>query len=178
MASIRCRNGKWYVQVRKKGQILCATFSDRETAELWGKYKEDIIDEIGYFDFKYENTITLNEAIDLKIKDLESKDTDKRSVNDVKSLKDSFSEFSDTPLVNIKSEDIVTKTNVMLDSIIRRGGSKKSNSGKIVVQSPRTVLKKLAVLGSVFSFIIKNGAAIQNPVLTSINQIKKYTNKE
>jgi len=54
MASIRKReSGSYSAEIRKKGKSLCASFSNRETAELWAVYKEDLIDQIKNFEVPF-----------------------------------------------------------------------------------------------------------------------------
>src|SRR4051794_24819976 len=48
MASIRCRNGRWQVQVRRLGTVpLARSFDRRSAAERWARQVEGEIDRHG-----------------------------------------------------------------------------------------------------------------------------------
>lgn len=171
MATFSNRSGRWRAVIRKKNVKLFATFRDLETAKLWAQYKEDIIDEIENFDFKAEKSITLKEAYELKLKDMEEKQSSKRDIADMNLNMNNFIELLHLPIVKIDSETIRNIVLKMQNQEVRRGGSSKNDSGRKVIQSPATILRKLRVLSTVFGFLISKGLEIHNPVLQITSQI-------
>lgn len=172
MATIDKRGGKYRCVIRKKGINLSATFSDKETTEIWGRYHEDLIDEMHNFAVPPEGLITLEQCCELKLKDLMNKNASKRSAEDVHVVKEEFSEILKLPLNKITTEIIREITDKMLGAIARRGGSKDTNTGKFGIVSPATVLRKLRCLAAIINLMIMKGANLINPVQVVINQLK------
>jgi len=172
MASIKIINGRYYVQVRKKGKTNCASFADKETAELWGKFKEDIIDEMEAFDFQVEYTITLEEAVQKKRAEYLKRNVDKKSLTDLDALERDFSEFLKTPLHNISDAMLIDKLNNMKRQPVFKGGRQDGKTGIKSIQAPATLLRKFRILASVYSFLIQNGAKLSNPAQHIVNRIK------
>ncbi len=86
-------NGSFRVLIRKRGKEISRNFNDLSTAELWSKYKEDLIDQMHAFDVPAKDLITIADLIEMKNKDLLSKGA--KDIGDVINLKKSFSEFLD-----------------------------------------------------------------------------------
>lgn len=173
MATIRSVENKFRVQIRKRSYNLSATFSDKETAEIWAKYQEDLIDNMHNFKATPESLITLGQCCDLKIKSLEGKQLHHRTMIDFDLCKNDFKSILDCPLSQINPEIIKEISNKMLSSTVRHGGSAKNEgSGSIRICSPSTVLRKLRVLSSVISYMIEKGANITNPAQVVVNQLK------
>ena len=63
MATIRCRNNKWNVQVRKDGKALSKTFSLKSDAIKWGKEIELSIEKSTFINYG-TNKIKLSELLD------------------------------------------------------------------------------------------------------------------
>ncbi len=173
MATI-AKSGQGYkVQIRKKNHQIYATFSEKEIAELWARYHEDLIDNMENFDVPPEELITVEQCCELKIKDLISKNVSRRSLEDIEIVKKEFSELMNCPLNKLTSEMVRKISNQMLNSVVRHGGSLNNiNSGLHRQCSPATVLRKLRCLSAVIGYMIEKGANIINPVQVVINQVK------
>lgn len=176
MASIKKREGRsgtsYSVQIRKKGHFLTATFSDKETAEIWIKYNEDLIDNINNFNEIPENIVTLEQAIELKKKSLIKKSCDKRTISDFDAIAQEFQEILNEPIGKVTTEMLRDIVQEKLSGIVKRGGNRKNNTGHARLVSPVTVLRKMRILACVFSYMIENGANIINPAQFVVNQLK------
>lgn len=66
MATLRARNGKWQVQVRRAGSpVLSRTFHQRTDAQKWARQTEAQVDRIGLHpDLKVLRQTTLSQVID------------------------------------------------------------------------------------------------------------------
>ena len=149
-----------------------ATFADKETAELWCKFKENIINEMAAFEVKGVDLITLKDAIDLKIKDLETKDK-KDSINDTKIVIKEFKDFLHIPVNKITSEMLMVRVKEMQKEFVYKGGSGDGKSGIRSLQSHGTILRKIRNLSSIFGFILSQGAEFINPTISVLNRIKE-----
>jgi len=127
MASISERDGSFRVQIRKKGVELTQTFSKIEDAELWAKWKEDIIDQMEAFKPPMEEMVTFEDAIDLKIKKLQEEKRDHRTIGAVVVLKSVFQEMLELSMLEITFDMLLCKAKELLKSEIRIGG--KASSG-------------------------------------------------
>lgn len=161
MASIK-KTGS--ILIRRKGIQMSATIRDEETRKLWVAYKEDVIDQMYYFDVPLQEMITLKDAIELKVKELEKSCKDQRTVGDVKRLEVDFKEFLEIPLNKIKYDTLMEKVKNMLKSTVFYGGDGKGK-GDERIQSSTTVLRKIRVLCTVFSNMINQGVNVENPAL-------------
>jgi len=178
MGKIDERCGKYRAMIRKKGVSQSATFSNRETAELWIKYKEDIIDEMEAFEVVAEDFITLKEAVEIKIEDLRKINSHKKTIEDIANLHRFCHKIYEVPINRIKVEDIKAICEYMLNETVRIGGSSNIDTGIKTQQSPVTVLKKLRALSCVFGFMMEKGAKIANPVSPIINELRASINLE
>ncbi len=172
MGSIKVINKRYHARIRKKGKTLYQAFDDRETAELWMKFKENLIDEMDAFDFQAEKTITLKEAIDLKSLEFTKNNVDKKSFSDLAIILKEFSEWSNTPLNEITEDMLMDKLNLMKDRCVFRGGKQDGKSGVKVIQSSATLLRKFRMVAAIYSHLIQNGAKISNPAQHVVNRIK------
>lgn len=154
---------------------MSATFKDKETGDLWTAYKEDMIDQMFYFDVPLQEMITLKDAIELKFKELERDGKDPKSICDVRRLENDFSEFLELPLNKIDYNTLMVKVKNMLNSTVFYGGAGKG-TGSERVQSLPTVLRKIRVLSTVFSKMINEGVNVENPALRVAQYL--HSNKE
>lgn len=177
MASIRKNDsGNFRADIRKKGsKNVSASFSNKETAELWAAYKEDLIDQIKKFEVPLEDMINLETAIDMKVENMVNENFDKKSIGDVEILKNTFSEFLDRSLVSISYDELFKKMGTMLNTIVKKGGH--GEKGDKRVQSPLTVLKKFGCLSSVYSMLISNGMNLENHALKIMAILRKMSKK-
>jgi hypothetical protein len=164
MSSIRKIHKGFHVKIRKKGcEYLSATFSDRETAELWGKYKEDLIDNIKAFGVPLKDMITLENAIELKVRSLLEENKKKSITNDFSSLPFIFRDFLELPLSELKYEELLKFMLDMSNSKVKLGGAGKgSDTGISQNISPVTVLKRISAISTVINFAIEKGINIEN----------------
>lgn len=161
MASIKHREGKLYVQIRKKNIDLYATFSNENDAILWARYKEEMIDLISNFDPPLKEMISLNDAIDLKIESIQN--IDKKTLNDYSNLKAFFEIFINKKLNQIAYSDLMNHFENMIKVPVTRGGSNKKNGNiKTFFPSPVTIFRKFAYLSTVYQNMIEKGVEIDN----------------
>lgn len=173
MGTIKKRNNNYSAVVRLKGHQLYKTFTSKELAEIWIKYQEDLINDMDNFKAPPESLIIIFQCIELKLKSLEEKNVDSRTIYDFKNLPNDFKEIMDCPLNDLTVDMVKKITNEMLGSIVRKGGSKKNESSGIFSQcSPSTVLRKLRLLSAVISYMIEKGANVINPCIPIISNIK------
>lgn len=172
MGSICERDGRFKASIRKKDKKLFSIFSSRDLAEIWIRYHEDLIDNMENFNVPAENIITLEQCFELKIEDLKQKNVQKKTLEDFDNCLIEFKEIMNCPLGEITSDMIRDISKEMLGSVVRRGGSAKYNTGSLRVCSPATVLRKLRIIASVFSFMIEKGANITNVAQIVCNQVK------
>lgn len=172
MATIREVNGKFRAQIRRKEKQMSSYFSNKEMAEIWVRYHEDLIDNMENFNVPPENIITLHQCFEMKIEELKQKNVHKKTFEDYDNCLIEFKEIMDCPLGEITSDMIRNISKEMLGSVVRRGGSAKSDTGSFRACSPSTVLRKLRIISSVFSFMIEKGANITNVAQIVCNQVK------
>jgi hypothetical protein len=163
MATIKERKGRFSCSIRKRNGELNATFSSKETAELWARYKEDLIDEISSFNPEIEEMFTLGEAISFKEQETKDRNLDKKTQNDIYNLYREFEDVLHVPLKHIDLDYYIKKAERMLNTIVRKGGARlKPGTGLARQQSPSTVLRKFTYLGGVYSLMQKRGLKIEN----------------
>ncbi len=170
MGSLRKTEYGYRAQVRKNRINLSASFSDKETAEIWIKYQEDLIDEMKHFQVPSEKLLTLEQACELKKNQLTEKDASFRSFGDIEIVKQEFKDLLPLGLSEITHEMIKEITNSMLGGMVKMGGS--VTSGDFRLTAPATVLRKLRCLSAVFGLMIEKGANLVNPVQVTINSLK------
>lgn len=163
MASVTKLKDKWRCQIRLKSFQMEATFDDEKTAKLWGFYKEKAIKEIEKFNVPLGEMFTLGDMIEGKVNSLRMSESHHKTSADVIFLKKEFEEFLDTPISEITYEVLKEKVQKMRNSVVRRGGNTKDNSGGILnQQSFATIIRKMRCLGSVFSFAQDLNVKLEN----------------
>lgn len=162
MPSITERSGVFKVRVSCKEKKLHATFHDRETAELWGYYKESLFNEINAFDVPSNELISLDDAIELKIRACIENKLDNRTIMDIRELKKLFIEFKNKPIKEVTFEDLVHFCDKFMNTPTFRGGLRSRNTGTPIMPTAQTLLSKLRRLSSVYSNIIENGIPVEN----------------
>jgi hypothetical protein len=163
MASIAERNGKYTVDIRKKGIDLFQTFEKKSDAELWAAYKEEMIDLIDAFDPPLNEMITLQDAIELKIRRVEEKNANKKEINDYKMLQKSFEKFCPKYINEIKYTDLLKQFVELIKTPVYQGGTGK-NDGTGIKKMPAflTIFRKFSYLSTVFQMLINDGVEIEN----------------
>lgn len=177
MHEIKYINGKFNAKINIKGIDILGTFSSEQLATLWINYQKDLIEDMNSFNEKAENIITFEQAVDLKTQSIKNRELDKRTLLDFESIKNEFPEIMNLPIGKISLSKLNEITQEKLGSVVRRGGNKKSNSGHARITSPKTVLRKLRILASVFSYMIENGADISNVAQSVIGNLKSTLKK-
>ncbi len=178
MATIRKIKDRYHVEIRKKEISIRSTFSNLETAELWMKYKEDLIDDISSFDIPLRIMITLEQAIDLKCISMNEKKVEKRSVSDIENLKNGLSEWMEKSIDSIFYDDILKRSKEMMNEIVCIGGNVKNQTGRKSIQSPITVLKKIRCLSAVYSHMVDLGFIDKNPVLAVLQYLNNISKQK
>lgn len=177
MATIRSKRGKYQVEIERNDVLIYKTFSSKETAELYKRYREDLEEEMKNFDIPKDKLITLDSAIDYKLELLEDAKSDPKTIGDTIGLKNYFSEFLDFPVSEITKEMLKEKVDLMLTQIVRRGGFQKiESSGRMSIQSPATVKRKMSYLSAVYSSLSTLGVTVHNPaypLLAYLTEIMK-----
>lgn len=173
MASIRKIGNSFHVQIRKKSKHMSASFSEKNMAEIWAKWNEDLIENMENFKVSPVDYITLEQCVEIKVKELIEKNSDKKTTQDCQNIVHEFSELKDIPFGKITTDMIRDLIKKKQNSIIRRGGNKNNlESGDPRKISPATILRKTRCLASVFSYMIEKGANINNPAQIVVNQLK------
>lgn len=164
MATIAERDGRFRVMIRRKNIEISSTFSNLQTAEIWAKYKEELIDNIEAFDPPLKEIITLKDAIELKIRDAEEKG--KKDIGDFKILLECFNKFLDIEIGKITYIDLLEYFELMMQTPITRGGIKNDpTTGLKKIPSIHTTFRKFSYLSTVFELIKSKGVEIENVAL-------------
>lgn len=180
MATIRVKRGKYQVEIKRNGVLIYKTFSNKESAELYKRYREELEEEMNNFDVPKEKLITLDAAIDYKIHLLKEKNSDPKTISDTENLKNYFSEFLNLQVCELTKDMLQEKIDKMLHQMVRRGGTEKvKDSGRMSIQSPATVKRKMSYLSAVYSSLTTLGITVHNPaypLLAYLTQIMKQKN--
>jgi len=173
MGTIRIKDGRYSAAVRIKNKQLYCTFGDKETAELWVKYKEDLLNNMAAFDPSLQELVRLEDAIDLKLKEIDEKDGSARERHEIRLLKNYFRDFLDENIGDITTNMLLQRASEMLHETVKKGGRKDDPTTGIIRQtSPATVRRKFAMLSIIFSYMIKKGINITNPVTNLFAYLK------
>ena len=173
MATIEERAGKFRVQLRKKGIEIYKTFSNIEDAELFCSWKEDIIDQMEVFDPDMKDLITLENAIDLKVKTLKETGKNQRTIDDVLRMKGYFSYMLNKSICEITYDYLLKKAQEMMITQIKHGGVQgKEGTGTMKLPSRSTILSRFNVLGGVYSNLISDGVNIENVPYKVLSYLK------
>jgi hypothetical protein len=170
MASIReliGKNGKkgYRVQIRKKGhEFISASFDDYETAYIYGKFKESLIEEMALFSSR-EKMITFKDALVLKF------GGDTQTFREVVSY---FTDFLDRFIFDVSYEDLKKHGELLLATPVFRGGNKFNNSGKKKLPELNTVLRKFGYMSSAINHTVSQGHDVPNHCLRVSAYLKTW----
>lgn len=172
MASIKKVEGEYgeSFQVRmrtKENKQISKTFKDYETAYIWSKYKETVTKERIDFDADPNDQYTILDVMLAKYGE-ESRE--------FKESMDYFIGIANTFLGSLTYENMLEHSKYLLSKKVKRGGSKKNDSGTEKLPEPMTVLRKFAYLSAAISFMQKNGVNLDNnaaKVVTYLREIDK-----
>lgn len=171
MATITKKGNSFCVAIRKKNYQAHASFADRETAEIWARYKEEVYDEMPAFAPPLAEMFTVKEAILLKAKKLHNEQCNKKTIQDTENLQIYFSDICDLPISEVKMEHLSKICERMLNTLVRRGGNQ--SKGKLNQQSIQTVHRKFRYLSVVFSLMQEQGVKISNFPLQILRELEK-----
>lgn len=163
MAKIEERSGRFRAMIRKKGVEISKTFSSRDMAELWARYKEDLIDNMDAFDVDIKDRVSVKELFELKLKTFETE----RSKHDTDYTFSRISEFLDVSrcMKEIGYDEWIDIAKRIYEKPVYRGAVKEKNKKKM---SPVTLRKILASLSAVVSHAQSLGIALDNHPLKVI----------
>ena len=165
MARIDQRNGKYRVRISQKDHDITHSFHDYETAVLWAKYKEKLINEITAFDVPSAELVNFSDAVDLKIKKSIDDNLEDRTIKDLQELHRVFECFENRDIITITFQDYVNFSEKFLRTLTTRGGNKNNKTGRLVYPTKTTLLSKFRRLSSVYSNLISNGIPVENVAL-------------
>ena len=146
MASIRKRNNKWQVQVRRKNYpLITQTFQSKQLALRWARKEESKFDE-GYLEV-FNKDCTLLDLIHRYIKEVLPKK--KVCLNETIILKAFMrQEFVNKSISKVSSEDFAKYRDKRLEKV-----------------KPATILRELCIVQNLYSIANKEwGLNISNPV--------------
>lgn len=170
MATITFRNGNYRVSIRRKNQDIYKTFFEKEDAELYAKWKEDLIDQIDNFSPSPEELLTLDSAIEMKIKDAEDKELDFRTISSLKGLKIHFADDLNKSLNEFSYEFLLSKAKIFMQTEVRHGGHH-AKGGNLKMPSVKTVSNRFRYLSTVIGYVNMNGFSFQNHSLAVLNYL-------
>jgi len=173
MATFRERTpGRWTVDIRKNSsQTISRTFPCKEDAELWAKWKEDLLDNIDNFEASVEELMTLDTAISLKHEDGIKNELDSHTLGSIINLKTHFSDLLDMNMTEITQDILLDAAKTLMTKEVKRGGSKNSG-GSMRLPSKETVINRFKYLGTVWGFLQKRGISLTNHPLSVSNYLK------
>lgn len=178
MASIRerkCSDGSitYHVSIRIKDQEeIHKGFKDKETAELYAWYKENLIKEMKNFEVPMQEMVTLRDGFELKIKLAEGEGKTPKYIRDCKA---DFSHIltymdEDIYLKDITPEMIEELCEKLANSVVFKGGSQYNiklgkRTGKPVQISGKTLYRRMLTLSTIFNLCNQElNANLINPV--------------
>ncbi|GAB5604151.1 site-specific integrase [Sideroxyarcus sp. TK5] len=149
MATIRPKDGKWQVQIRRKGHgSITRTFTKKTDANKWASIVESEIERGVFVDRTEAEGTTLSEALDryeVEVSVMKKTHSKERSI--IKSLK--ASRLGGLSLAQVKQVEVA-----------------KYRDARLKVRGAATVRNELALLSHLFTVASKEwGIGIQNPVL-------------
>ncbi len=173
MATIKETNGRFSVKVRKNHTNIGRTFGDLETAQLWGKYKESLTEEIAAFEVGSNKLLTVKDAIELKVTDCINQGLAERSVQDIKNLQYDFSLLVEKNICEISYDEFLKFALSMLKTPITKSKSKDKSEGFKSKPSKITIVNKFRRLSSVYTLLIEKGIDVNNHPLKVATYILK-----
>lgn len=179
MAHIRSRITKkkdktFSVEIRKRGIDITKTFSKKEDAELYCKWKENLIELMDNFDVDISQTITIEELFNMKLSSVG--EGNKRTYNDINNVKTTIlSCLSDKKFASDMSfDDWKNLAKSLYDKDVYRGAKSGNNIRKISLE---TLRKFFAYCSASYSHAQTLGIELENHPLrviqTFITPLKK-----
>ena len=156
MATIEERlspNGKYSyrVMIRKKGNEISKTFSERVDAELYAYYKEKLIDQINNFEISLEERITLRQILELKLNIIN--ENENRTQRDLtNAMERAIEYFGETKFYNQISLKDWEKAAISIYKTPVYRGAQTDNAKRDM--SPKTLRNIFAYISSCVSHVI------------------------
>jgi hypothetical protein len=170
------RGNKFYAQIRRKEIELYATFSNLQDAELWIKYKEDLIDLISAFNPPIDEMITLFDAIELTIIDAQERKI--KEIQDFRFLHKCFEPFCQLPLNEITHEMLLDFFNESMNTPIQKGrNTDDKNTGVMKLPSIHTIFRRYGYLSCVYELMIRKKWLVHNHALTVCKIMRPFLKK-
>lgn len=145
------------VQIRRKGLDISKNFRNIEDANLYADYKERLIDNIKNFEVPLKDRITLNDLLEIKLKDSDNKDLKCHVLVAFNRFNEIFGEHKFYNKITYKDwEDACKK---LSESYVFRGA--KSENGKRIM-SLNTLRRYFAYVSSCVSHAQSLGIELDN----------------
>lgn len=174
MATIQEVNGRYRAIIRKKDIDISATFEERHNAELWAKYKESLIEQISNFDPPLKEMISLQDAIELKIKKINDLGCDTKTLSDYKILLKIFEKFCHKSLSEISYSDLLNHFNDLMKIPVKKGGNHRDSTSAVMnLPAFATIFRKFKYLSTIYSMLIEDGFEIENIAIKVCNFVEK-----
>lgn len=150
--------------IRKKGhKPVSANFGDRVTAELWGQYKQNLMDEIESFQVHRADLYTVNDIFIMKF------GADSREYLEGMPY---FDEYKDKSINILTYDELKKHCHRLLQRTVVRGGKVGTNSGRAKLPAPMTILRKFAYLSSAINHLISKGVDAPNECLKIVAYLR------
>lgn len=172
MATIEKRDNRYRVRIRNRGNDYCRTFDDEETATLWARWKEDLIEKMKAFDREDRELVTLEDAITFKVRSLEENGNSKRDTEALLYLKNVFSGLLGLSLKEITYDMLCKEADRIMNTKVTKGGKGDGLSGVSRLPSEATVLKRFVLLATVYSNLIENGVHVVNEAQAVVSYLR------
>jgi hypothetical protein len=152
-------NKTYRVAIRRKGIEIFKTFRNKQDAELYSFYKERLIDNMKAFEVTIKDTITFEQAMEMKKSQIPQHNT--RELNDLDNTTTRILPYlkANEPLSNISFERWVDIAKSLLSTSVYRGA--KTENGKREL-SVATLRKIFAHVSSAVSYAISQGISLEN----------------
>jgi len=170
MAHIRTRitknkDEKYHISIKRKGVEIHKSFSKKEDAELYVKWKESLIDNIDNFEVPLAHTIPIESIFEMKLESIA--DTNKRTYNDIKNVKQTLFELIDSKKFasDMSFDDWKNLAKQLYDKDVYRGAKSGNNVRKISLE---TLRKFFAYCSASYSYAQAQGIELENHPLRVI----------
>lgn len=150
------------VYIRKKDCEISKTFYNKEDAELYVFYKENLLNNMSNFEVDIKERVTLNQIMELKLQNFNNKRTREDFINTVKKMQPFISK---TFLHEMDYEDWILVAKGLLDTKIINNGKERQEC-----LSLSSVRRYFACLSSAISYANELGINIENYPLKVIQQ--------
>jgi len=162
MATIEKRISKdgktsYRVNIRKKGIEIMRTFYDKETANLFVYYKENLINNMQNFEVPLQNRITLLQIFELK----ESAMDDKSSLNHIKNAKIKLCDYFKEKIFynEISLEEWIEAAKFLYTTDVYKGAKTENSKRKMSANTLRNIF---AYASAAISYAQNKGIEIEN----------------